>query len=232
MAGGSPRHNALSAAIVRDVGAVVRGSKCRVLSSDQRIVLSPGERYVYADVSLVCGQLELAAGTSDVLTNPRTIFEVLSRSTEAYDRGDKWAAYGRIASLREYVLVSQLQPRIEKFSRILALRRGRGRRAIAARRRLCDRCRCALRGRARAAQRVSRQPSADRNEGRGAQHQSLMGRWSSSVEVSNRRIVPVSLRSARLLTCVRLPTRRMPASIGPSVTPEATKKQGPRTRSA
>jgi Uma2 family endonuclease len=117
MAGGSPRHNALSAAIARDVGAVVRGSNCRVLSSDQRIVVRPGERYVYADASLVCGQFELAAGTSDVLANPRTIFEVLSRSTEAYDRGDKWAAYGRIASLREYVLVSQLQPRIEKFSR-------------------------------------------------------------------------------------------------------------------
>ncbi len=118
MAGGSPRHNALSAALARDVGVAVRGSKCRVLSSDQRIVVWPGDRYVYADASLVCGPFEPAADTSDVLANPRTIFEVLSRSTEAYDRGDKWAGYGRIASLREYVLVSQLQTRIEMFSRV------------------------------------------------------------------------------------------------------------------
>jgi Uma2 family endonuclease len=121
MAGGSPRHNVLTAAIARDLGAAVRGSNCRVLSSDQRIAApsdNKGERYVYADASLVCGHFELAPGTSDVLVNPRTIFEVLSRSTEAYDRGDKWAAYGRIVSLREYVLVSQLEPRIETFSRV------------------------------------------------------------------------------------------------------------------
>jgi Uma2 family endonuclease len=118
MAGGSPRHNALTAAIARDVGAAVRGSTCRVLGPDQRIAAWPGERYVYADASVVCGRFELAERTTDVLANPRTVFEVLFRSTEAYDRGDKWAAYGRIVSLREYVLVSQLRPRIEKFWRV------------------------------------------------------------------------------------------------------------------
>lgn len=117
MAGGSPRHNALSAAILRDLGMAVRGRGCRVLGSDQRIVVWPGEHYVYADASLICGRFELAEGTSDVLANPRSVFEVLSRSTEAYDRGDKWAAYRRIPSLQEYVLVSQAMPRIEKFWR-------------------------------------------------------------------------------------------------------------------
>lgn len=117
MAGGSPRHNALTAALARDVGAAVRGSNCRMLGSDQRIVVLPGERYVYADASLVCGRFELAEGTTDVLANPRTLFDVLSRSTEAYDRGDKWVGYAKIASLREYVLVSQQQPRLEKFWR-------------------------------------------------------------------------------------------------------------------
>jgi Uma2 family endonuclease len=73
--------------------------------------------YVYPDVTLVCGAHELAEGTSDVLSNPCVIIEVLSRSTEAYDRGDKWAAYRRIPSLREYVLVSQALPRIEIFRR-------------------------------------------------------------------------------------------------------------------
>lgn len=117
MAGGSPRHNALSAAIIRDLGVATRRSPCRVLTSDQRIVTWPGDHYVYADASLVCGPFELAEGTTDVLANPRAVFEVLSRSTEAYDRGDKWAAYRRIPSLSDYFLASQSLPRIECFQR-------------------------------------------------------------------------------------------------------------------
>lgn len=117
MAGGTPRHNALCAAIIRDLGVAARGSGCRVLTSDQRIVTWLGEHYVYADASLVCGSFELAEDTTDVLANPHAIFEVLSRSTEAYDRGDKWAAYRRLASLTNYFLVSQALPRIECFER-------------------------------------------------------------------------------------------------------------------
>ncbi len=108
---------ALSAAIIRDLGVAVRGSGCTMLTSDQRIVAWPGEHFVYADASVVCGPLELAEGTTDVLANPCVVFEVLSRSTEAYDRGDKWAAYRWISSLREYVLASQARPRIELFRR-------------------------------------------------------------------------------------------------------------------
>ena len=117
MAGGSPRHNALAAAIIRDLGAATRGSSCRVLTSDQRIVARPSQHYVYADASLVCGAFELAEGTNDVLANPRALFEVLSRSTEAYDRGDKWAAYRQIPSLMDYFLVSQSLPRVECYRR-------------------------------------------------------------------------------------------------------------------
>jgi len=117
MAGGSLRHNALAAAIIRDLGMATRGTPCRVLTSDQRIVTWPGERYVYADASLIYGPFELAEGTSDVLSNPRAIFEVLSRTTEAYDRGDKWAAYRQIPSLTDYFLVSQSLLRIESYRR-------------------------------------------------------------------------------------------------------------------
>lgn len=117
MAGGSLRHNAISAAIVGELRAAVRGSDCRVLSSDQRVVVSPGEHYVYPDVSMICGPFELAPGTNDVLANPCVVFEVLSPGTEAYDRGDKWAAYRRITSLREYVLVSQVLARVEVYRR-------------------------------------------------------------------------------------------------------------------
>lgn len=117
MSGGSLRHSALSMAIGGDLRSATRGSDCRVLSSDQRVVVVPGAHYVYPDVSLICGSHELVADTNDVLANPCVIIEILSPSTEAYDRGDKWAAYQRIPSLREYVLVSQTRPRIEVFRR-------------------------------------------------------------------------------------------------------------------
>jgi Uma2 family endonuclease len=117
MAGGSLRHSALSAAIAGELRTAARGSDCIVHSSDQRVVVRPGEHYVYPDVTLVCGGHELAEGSSDLLTNPCAIVEVLSRSTEAYDRGEKWAAYRLIAALREYVLVSQTQARVEIYRR-------------------------------------------------------------------------------------------------------------------
>jgi Uma2 family endonuclease len=72
-------------------------------------------RYVYPDVSIACGGLEIEA--DDVLLNPTVIIEVLSTSTEPYDRGLKWEGYQRIASLADYVLVSQVEPRIEHYRR-------------------------------------------------------------------------------------------------------------------
>ena len=117
MSGGSLRHSALTMAIGGDLRAAARGSDCRVHSSNQRVVLVPGEHYVYPDVSVVCGHHQLVDGTTDVLVNPCVVVEVMSPSTEAYDRGDKWAAYRRLPSLREYVLLSQMLPRIEVFRR-------------------------------------------------------------------------------------------------------------------
>jgi Uma2 family endonuclease len=117
MAGGSPRHNALVANVTAELVTRLRGGPCRVLSSDQRIAIRATEQYVYADVSVVCGALELDAGTSDVLHNPTCLVEVLSPSTEAYDRGLKWEGYRTIATLRDYLLVSQHTPRIEHYQR-------------------------------------------------------------------------------------------------------------------
>ena len=74
----------------------------------------------YPDLSVVCGELETAPDDKDAITNPILLVEVLSDSTEAYDRGAKWAHYRRIPSLREYVLVSQGEPRVEVFRRIEA----------------------------------------------------------------------------------------------------------------
>ena len=117
MAGGSPRHNAIVANAIMALGVAVRGRGCTVLSSDQRIRSGAGDQYVYADASLVCGALVLAEGTTDVLENPRVVIEVLSSSTEAYDRGEKWEGYQQIPGLRDYLLVSQAAPRVELFQR-------------------------------------------------------------------------------------------------------------------
>ena len=117
MAGGRLRHNALSAAMILELGIAHRGTGGRVLSGDQRIAARPGEHYVYADASVVHGRLELEPGTNDVLLNPSVIVEVLSASTERYDRGPKWESYRTLPSVTDYLLVSQTAPRIEHYRR-------------------------------------------------------------------------------------------------------------------
>jgi Uma2 family endonuclease len=116
MAGGSMRHNMLCARLIETLGTQLR-SRCIVLTSDQRVVAAHRERYVYPDVSVVCGPVVAEPGTSDVLANPTILVEVLSESTEQDDRGLKWEGYQRIESLTDYVLVSQSQRRIEHFRR-------------------------------------------------------------------------------------------------------------------
>jgi Uma2 family endonuclease len=117
MAGGSPRRNALTAAITIELGVALRGGKCRVLSADQRIAARSNEHYVYADASVVCGALELMVGTTDVLANPSVVVEVLSKRTEAYDRGLKWESYRELPSVTDYLLLSQVAPRFEHYRR-------------------------------------------------------------------------------------------------------------------
>jgi Uma2 family endonuclease len=116
MAGGSMRHNALCASLIEALRTQLRG-RCVVLTSDQRIVALHRGRYVYPDISVVCGPVVTEPGTSDVLANPTVLVEVLSDSTEQYDRGLKWDGYQRIESLTDYVLVAQTMPRIEHFRR-------------------------------------------------------------------------------------------------------------------
>ena len=117
MAGGSHRHNFLSNAMGGELRAALRGKPCQVFSSDERISTAQGERYVYADAVVSCGGVRTEPGTSDVLTNPMIIVEVLSPSTEKFDRGDKWGAYQRIVSLTDYLLVAQVAVCIEHYQR-------------------------------------------------------------------------------------------------------------------
>jgi Uma2 family endonuclease len=120
MAGGTPEHGALAAAVIGQLQSALRGKPCRVYTSDVRVRVHALGLATYPDVSVVCGPLETAADDPEAITNPIVLVEVLSETTEAYDRGAKAARYRRIPSLREYVLVSQAEPRVE------AQRRGEG----------------------------------------------------------------------------------------------------------
>jgi Uma2 family endonuclease len=118
MAGGTPEHGALAAAIMGELRAALMDKRCRVYSSDVRISIRETRLVTYPDASVVCGQLETDPEDPDAITNPRLVVEVLSDSTEAYDRGAKAAHYRRIPSLEEYVLLSQDEPRIEVYRRV------------------------------------------------------------------------------------------------------------------
>jgi len=117
MAGGTLRHNALGVSMGAELRAVLRSRGCSVLSSDQRLAFPPDARYVYPDVTVIYGPPVFQQGTDDVIINPSILVEVLSRSTEEYDRGLKWAGYQRLGSLTDYLLVAQAEARIEHYRR-------------------------------------------------------------------------------------------------------------------
>jgi len=116
MSGASLVHNRLQGNVYAEVRAALRDSNCEAFNSDLRIRVS-ARVYTYADVSVVCGKPALADERQDILLNPVVIFEVLSPSTEKYDRGVKFQHYRTIDSLKDYVLVDQDQVRIEHYSR-------------------------------------------------------------------------------------------------------------------
>ncbi len=116
MAGGTPEHAALATAVSNALGTQLRGGDCRSFNSDLHLVTKSGLG-TYPDVAVVCGKLERATDSQRTITNPRLIVEVLSPTTEAYDRGKKFEHYRTIDTLREYVLISFREPLIESHTR-------------------------------------------------------------------------------------------------------------------
>jgi Uma2 family endonuclease len=117
MAGGTPEHAALSAAVVLVLGRRLEGRPCRTYSADLRIRVVATGLATYADAAVICGDPIRDPASPTHVTNPIVIAEVLSQSTEAYDRGEKREHYQQIASLREYVLVAQDKREIEVYAR-------------------------------------------------------------------------------------------------------------------
>jgi len=117
MAGGSARHSLIAANFVREAGNALKDRPCAVFNSDLRIlVLTTGLR-TYPDATIVCGEQQFEDERQDTLTNPTVIVEVLSDSTEKYDRGRKADHYRQIASLKELILIAQDHPHVECFVR-------------------------------------------------------------------------------------------------------------------
>jgi Uma2 family endonuclease len=117
MAGGTPEHAALTARLTVLLGAQLLGKPCMPYSSDLRIRIQDADVGCYPDISVVCGELARSADDPSSVVNPTLIVEVLSDSTEAYDRGDKFAYYRLLSSFKTYVLVSQRKVAIERHVR-------------------------------------------------------------------------------------------------------------------
>jgi Uma2 family endonuclease len=117
MSGASRSHNLItnytSALLINQL----QGQPCEVYPSDMRVKVEATGLYTYTDISIVCGEVQLAGDEFDTLLNPVLIIEVLSPTTESYDRGKKFHHYQQLESLREYVLIAQDSPRIERFLR-------------------------------------------------------------------------------------------------------------------
>jgi Uma2 family endonuclease len=119
MAGGSPEPSRIIANIIRSIGNRLEGSPCSVFDSNLRVRIPKTTLYTYPDVTVVCGPLQFDPLDSrrETVLNPTLIVEVLSPTTEAYDRGGKFENYRSIEPFREYVLVSQDVARVEAFLR-------------------------------------------------------------------------------------------------------------------
>jgi Uma2 family endonuclease len=119
MSGGSPMHSLIASNVMRHIGNRLGNKRCRAFESNLRIRIGDQPRYVYADGSVICGPLAFdpADAKRETVTNPILVAEVLSPSTELYDRSRKFDLYRQIPSLEEYVLVAQHAPLVEVFSR-------------------------------------------------------------------------------------------------------------------
>jgi Uma2 family endonuclease len=117
MAGATYEHTLIKDNLAREAGNQLKGTLCRALTSDMRVKVNATGLYTYPDIAIVCDKPQFEDEVFDTLLNPRAVVEVLSDSTEKYDRGAKFGHYRQIPSLEEYVLVAQDRPLVERYVR-------------------------------------------------------------------------------------------------------------------
>jgi Uma2 family endonuclease len=118
MSGASRNHNLISANALSALHAQLRNRPCEVYASDMRVKVAATGLYTYPDVIVVCDTPLFDDEQKDTLLNPSVIIEVLSKSNEAYDRGEKFEQYRALTSLADYILISQDKYHIERFFRL------------------------------------------------------------------------------------------------------------------
>ncbi|MCB0637504.1 MAG: Uma2 family endonuclease [Lewinella sp.] len=119
MAGGTLEHGLITGNAFGEIRSLLRaeGSDCKPINNDVKLHIESANKFLYPDVMVVCGDIERSDREASAVINPVLIIEVLSRSTESYDRGDKFFAYRQIDTLQEYVLVDQYQALVDVYQR-------------------------------------------------------------------------------------------------------------------
>jgi len=115
MTGASRNHNLIVANVTREITRQLKERPCELYPNDMRVRIPATQLYTYPDVAVVCGKPSFEDEYLDTLLNPILIVEVLSESTESYDRGKKFSNYRTIESFAEYILIAQDEPRIEQY---------------------------------------------------------------------------------------------------------------------
>ncbi|MEL7122911.1 MAG: Uma2 family endonuclease [Bacteroidota bacterium] len=122
VAGGTVEHGLIAGNVFSELGIALRAEEkgCRPINSDVKLHIEASNKYLYPDGMVICGDIERSEN-SDAVINPIVIIEVLSKSTETYDRGDKFFFYRQIPGFQDYILIDQYQARVEIFSRVSGL---------------------------------------------------------------------------------------------------------------
>lgn len=118
MTGGTPNHNEIASILNAALRISLRGKPYSIFIADQRLWIPQFNMYTYPDVMVAARPIELQSGRNDTIINPLLIFEVLSKSTKAYDRDEKFTAYRSIPSFCEYLLIDQYRFQVEQYAKI------------------------------------------------------------------------------------------------------------------
>lgn len=117
MPGATVKHNTIQMNFTGEIRTFLKGKPCKVFGSDLRVHIPSKDLYTYPDAVIVCGNLELLDEELDTLLNPLVIVEVLSKSTQSYDRGDKFMLYRAIPSLKEYIMINSESVGVEHYTK-------------------------------------------------------------------------------------------------------------------
>ncbi len=117
MSGATEPHNLIVVNLAGELHNAFKGRPCKIYLADMRVKVSATGLYTYPDAVALCHEARFEDGMMDTLINPAVVFEVLSPSTEAYDRGEKFAHYRRVETVTDYVMISQDRVRVEHYAR-------------------------------------------------------------------------------------------------------------------